>query len=128
MQASTAALAADPNAGKIILMINLSIDLLKLNPGGSILFFIMDDSSDVIVGRMIAKLTKCPKGEALHTDARSARPLTCVRKQVQLLHHTSIDHQAHRIRDERVTCLAADGSVDLPLIYRLPRTVVALCL
>ena len=105
-------------------MINLSIDLLKLNPGSSILFFTMDDSSDVIVGRMIAKLTKCPKGEALHTDATSARPLTCVRKQVQLLHHRSFDDQPHCIRDERVACFPADRSVDLPFMYSLPRTVL----
>ena len=60
VQPSMVTLAADPNVGKTILMINLSIDLLKSNPDLSLLFFTMDDSRDAIIGRMVAKLTGLP--------------------------------------------------------------------
>ena len=60
VQPSMVTLAADPNVGKTILMINLSIDLLKSNADVSLLFFSMDDSRDAIVGRMIAKLAGLP--------------------------------------------------------------------
>lgn len=60
VQPSMVTLAADPNVGKTILMINLAIDLLKSNPDLSLLFFSMDDSRDAIVGRIVAKLTGLP--------------------------------------------------------------------
>jgi DNA primase catalytic core len=49
--------AADPNIGKTIFLVNLSADLINSNKDLSVLFFTMDDSREAIINRFLAKLS-----------------------------------------------------------------------
>lgn len=50
-------IAADPNVGKTMFLVNIAIDLIRSNADLSVNFYTMDDSRDAIINRFLSKLS-----------------------------------------------------------------------